>query len=158
MKILGVDPSSSCTGVALLDGGELVSTDAWHRPKTGSAPERLLFFFEWLSGWVIRNRPDLAAIEFLSVERNAQATRIVAQYQAAAAIACKRNGLIVVEGRVTSARKIALGNGSLAKKDAFLMIRKMYPDHDFGRFDGGGADKADALVMALAGPALAESS
>ena len=158
MRVLGVDPSSSCTGVALLDGGDLVGTDAWHRPKVGSAPERLLYFFEWLTGWVIRNEPDLAAIEFLSVERNAQATRVVSQYQGAAAIACKRQGLLVVEGRVTSARKIVFGDGSLAKKDAFLMVKRRYPGHDFGRFDQGGADRADALVMALAGIALAEAS
>ena len=158
MRVLGIDPSSSCTGVALLDGGDLLATDVWTRPSTGSAPERLLFFFEWMCGYVIRNKPDLAAIEFLSVERNAQATRAVAFYQSASAIACKRQGLVVIEGRVTSARKIVLGSGSLAKREAFDMVKKRYPDHDFGRFDLGGADRADALVMALAAGSLAERS
>lgn len=157
MRTVGIDPSSSCSGVALLDGDALVLTDAWKRPKSGSSPERLKLYFDWLTFWLLVNKPDVAAIEFLSVERNAQTTRVVSHYQAASAIACKRQGLIVVEGRVSSARKIALGNGGLAKKDAFIAVKGLFPDHDFGHFDKGGSDKADAVVMALAASTLAES-
>lgn len=98
----------------------------------------------------------MACIEFLSVERNAQTTRVVSHYQGASSIACKYQGLMVIEARVTSARKEVLGNGALAKDKVFTEIRKRYPDHDFGRFDNGGSDKTDALVLALAASALAE--
>lgn len=131
--------------------------DAWDRPKTGSAPARLDEYFTWLMQWISINKADLACVEFLSVERNAQTTRIVSHYQAASVIACKRKGLIVVEARVTSARKAVLGNGALAKQEVFHQIRKMYPSIPLGRFDHGGGDRADALVLALAGPSIAES-
>lgn len=128
----------------------------WDRPKNGSAPQRLDDYFTWLMSWLTFNKPDLACIEFLSVERNAQTTRVVSHYQAASVIACKRKGLVVVEARATSARKAVLGNGALSKQAAFDIIKKRYPEILLGRFDKGGGDKSDALILALAGPAIAE--
>lgn len=142
-----------------MDGEELLLTDAWRRPESGSAPERLAHYYSWLTFWLQVNGPEMASIEFLSVERNAQTTRVVSHYQAVSALACKRQGLVVVEGRVSSARKIALGKGNLAKKDAFDLVRQKFPDHDFGRWTKTGTpagDKADAVVMALAARTLAE--
>jgi Holliday junction resolvasome RuvABC endonuclease subunit len=156
MRILGVDPSSSCTGLALIDDNELLLTDTWKRPTNGSAPERLSIFYDWLHSWLRRQHPQLACVEFLSVERNAQSTSVVAHYQAISTLAAKRCGLIVIEARVTSARKAVLGDGSLSKRDVFDTMRRRYPDHDFGRFDQGGADKTDALCLALAAASLAE--
>jgi Holliday junction resolvasome RuvABC endonuclease subunit len=158
VKLVGVDPSSSCSGVAYMDRKGLLLTDTWKRPSSGSAPERLYQFHEWLIGWLRRvGVPDMAAVEFLSVERNAQSTRVVSHYQSAAVLACKRLGVVVVEGRVSTARKIALGSGALSKRDAFDAVKRLYPNHDFGRFDKGGSDRADAVVMALAARTLAET-
>jgi Holliday junction resolvasome RuvABC endonuclease subunit len=98
----------------------------------------------------------MACIEFLSVERNAQSTRVVSHYQAASVIACKLKGLVVVEARVTSARKAVLDNGALSKQEAFDEMKKRYPQIQFGRIDKGGGDRTDALVLALAGPSIAE--
>lgn len=157
MKIVGIDPSSTCCGLALMEDGRLLRTDAWKRPKKGSAPERLLDCFVYMVAWIIVNRPDMAAIEFLSVERNAKTTRVVSHYQATCTLACKQQGLIVIEGRVSSARAIALGNGGLSKENAYEEVRKRFPDHNFGR-DDARMDRTDATVLAMAGPALAERS
>jgi Holliday junction resolvasome RuvABC endonuclease subunit len=156
MKVVGIDPSSSCCGVALAVDGEPLLVDAWDRPKNGSAPARLTEYFVWLRSWVAINKPDMACIEFLSVERNAQSTRVVSHYQAASVIACKLKGLVVVEARVTSARKAVLDNGALSKQEAFDEMKKRYPQIQFGRIDKGGGDRTDALVLALAGPSIAE--
>ena len=155
MKIIGVDPSSSCSGVALLNNDKLISTKAWVKPKF-SAPERLVDYHKWLDSVVKLWNPDVACIEFLSVERNAQSTRVVAFYQAISALVCKQNNLTVVEGRVRSARKIVFGNGALSKKECFELVKKKYPDHIFGRFDASGADETDATVLALAWSGLVE--
>lgn len=157
MRICGIDPSSTCSGVALVKDGEPVLIDAWDRPKNGSAPARVTEYFLWLRTWVAMNKPDMACIEFLSVERNAQTTRVVSHYQCASVLACKLKGLVVIEARVTSARKAVLGDGSLSKDKVFAEMKRRYPQLDFGRFDRGGGDRADALVLALAGPAIAET-
>lgn len=156
MKIVGIDPSSSCTGVALVENKQLLLTDAWHKPKSGSAPDRLVDCFLWLQNWLSSNNPDVAVIEFLSVVRNAEATRIISHYQSICALACKLRGLLVIEARVTSARKVALGKGNLSKEDSYKMIKKMFPFEDWGNINNGGGDRGDATTLALAGLELAE--
>ena len=102
-------------------------------------------------------KPQMAVIEMLSVERNANAAKAVAYYQAISALACKNKDLVVVESRVTTARRIVLGNGSMSKEDAWEVMRKRYPGK-FSPKTRGGLDEMDALVMALAGPDVAERS
>ena len=157
MKIAGIDPSSSCCGVALTEDQKLLRTDAWHKPKTGSPPERLVDYFLWLQSWLAAYEPDVVVIEFLSVVRNAQATRVISHYQAVSALACKLRGIMVIEARVTSARKNALGKGNMSKEEAYKQIKNMFSSEDWGRINNGGADRADATVLALAGLTLAES-
>lgn len=156
MKIAGIDPSSSCTGVALVEDKSLLLTDAWHKPKTGSAPDRLVNYFLWIQNWLAVNEPDIVAIEFLSVVRNAEATRIISHYQAISALACKLRGILVIEARVTSARKAALGRGDMSKEESYKKIKEMYPLEEWGRINNGGADRADATVLALAALEIAE--
>ena len=158
MKVAGFDPSSSCFGVALVDGRDLVRTDVWKRPARGSAPERLFECYVWLTAWLIVWKPDIVSIEFLSVERGAKTTRVISHYQAAGSLAAKSVGIPVIEGQVRQARALVLGNGGMPKEEAFAAIKVMFPKHRFGQFEQGGGDKADAVVMALAGPALAERS
>lgn len=158
MRVLGIDPSSSCCGVAVVEDGNLLVVDAWHRPTHGSAPEKLWIYYSWLRSYVAISKIDMACVEYLSVERNALATRLVSHYQAASVLACKEYGIVVVEARVTSARKAALGAGNIPKDLCFDRIRKMFPNIDFGTKGktNGSMDKSDATVLALAGPTLAE--
>jgi Holliday junction resolvasome RuvABC endonuclease subunit len=158
VKVAGFDPSSACFGVALVDGTDLVQTDVWRRPTRGTAPERLFACYSWLIAWLLLWTPDIVSIEFLSVERGAKTTRVISHYQAAGSLAAKAVGLPVIEGRVGQARAQVLGNGGLSKEDAFAAVREMFPRHRFGAFDKGGGDRSDAVVMALAGPSLAERS
>jgi len=97
----------------------------------------------------------MAAIEMLSVERNANTAKVVAFYQSAAALCCKMHGLVVVEVRVSTARSIVLGNGGMSKDDAWEVMRKRYPGV-FSVKTSGGIDEMDAVVCGLAGPTAAE--
>lgn len=155
MQILGIDPSSSCTGLALVENDNLLHTDYW-MPHGGSSSAKLMEYFLWLQTWLNVFAPDIAIIEYLSVVRNAEATRIISHYQAISALACKLRGMMVIEARVTSARKTTLGKGNLSKKECFDIIKKKFPDHKFGRWEKPGADETDAVVLALGGISLAE--
>ena len=140
--------------------GDLILTDSWRRPKDGSAPARLWKCYEDVRTWIAAQNVDIVCVEFLSVERNAQTTRIVSHYQCACTLAAKSLGLVVVEAQVRTARRVVfgVGNGGRAKKEIFEMARKRFPDHSFGRFELDGGDKVDAAVLALAAPTLAERS
>lgn len=166
MRVLGVDPSSTICGMAVIEGGIwLHDTDIWRKDATKSGAWNLNNYFEWLAEHIRSlsasgHESDMACVEFLSVQQNAQTTRKVSHFQAASVLACKQEGLMVVEARPSSARKEALGAGwgNRSKEDVFDEVRRRFPDHTFRpkHKDKGGMDETDAVVLALAGPGLAE--
>lgn len=160
MKIFGIDPSSTLGGVALLEDKELLRTWTWEKTKSKSPAWNLNDYYEWLLR-VITNPfggviAPMACVEFLKVTRNAEATRKISHFQAASVIACKQAGIVVIEASVSQARKETLGNGGLSKEDAFVLVKKLYPDHKFKTVKRGGMDESDAIVLGVAGPGLAE--
>jgi Holliday junction resolvasome RuvABC endonuclease subunit len=156
MRILGIDPSSTTCGVAVVDiPGEILDVGHWNRNKRESHPTGFVDWFRWLESYIALWQPQMAAIEMLGVERNANTARAVAFYQSISACCCKLHGLVVVEVRTSSARSIVLGNGGLSKDDAWEIMRKKHPNL-FSPKKQGGEDEMDALVIAVAGPTAAE--
>lgn len=159
MKVIGIDPASGLTGVALLDGDRLVKTWVWEKEKSKSDAHNLMAYYDWLLE-VVKSPfgvvAPMACVEFLKVTQNAQTVRKLSHYQAVSVLACKHAGLVVIETAVSSARKEALGKGNLSKEESFALIKKRFPDHKFRRADKGGMDESDAIVLGLAGPGLAE--
>lgn len=157
MRIEGIDPSSSICGTALVIDGSLNSSSHWKKEKSVSDPDGLYKYFLWLNSRLIADYPDIAIVESLSVTRNAIAVRKISHYQAVSVLTCKLRGILVIEARVSSARKHALGNGNLSKEEAWAMMRVQHVNHSFNLAKSGGYDEMDAAVLALAGPAIAES-
>lgn len=156
MRVLGIDPSSSCCGLAWVEGTTLLHTTNWKPTKGKSGVWNLANYAEWLATEIRQSPAHLACVEFLSVMQNAQSTRLISHYQAVSGLVCKQANLVVIEGRVSSARKEALGRGNMSKEEAWQAVKKMYPDHKFANKTTGGMDETDATTLALAGPGLAE--
>jgi Holliday junction resolvasome RuvABC endonuclease subunit len=168
MLVVGIDPSSSCSGVAYVEHSwdkepEQIDTMIWTPEKHQSAPQRLVNYFDWLRNEALVERTrhylvpraQMGCVEFLSVTRNAATTRVVSHYQAASVLALKKLGITTIEARVSSARATALGRSG-SKEEAWDAVKRLYPDHVFHRKTKGGMDETDAVVLALAGPTLAE--
>jgi Holliday junction resolvasome RuvABC endonuclease subunit len=166
MRIIGIDPSSSISGTAVIDTpDEILEIDHWKRDKTKSHPEGFKSFHFYLADKIFKFRPQMAVIEFGAFRMggkqgdggkgNTQALQTVSFYQAVAALSCKLNGLVVIESRASTARKAALGNGALSKDAVWEIMRKQYPNI-FSAKTSGGTDECDALVLAKAGPTVAE--
>lgn len=159
MRIAGIDPSSTYCGLAIVDTPDtIVKVTHWTRDKKRSHPQGFVDYYQWLGSQLIFAKAQMAVIEFVSYtgpKSNAQGIQAVAFYQAISALCSKVQGLVVIESRATSARKAALGDGSLSKDKAWEIMRRRYPDL-FAPKTKGGADEMDALVLALAGPRLAE--
>lgn len=164
MRILGIDPSSTFCGLALYDtdAGER-TVGHWERDKKKSHPEGMKSYFYFLSRWIATTKPQMAVIEMSAYGRapggagkaNFQAAQAVSFYQGVSVLCCKIYGLIVIETRATSARKATLGNGALSKDQVWEIMRKKYPTK-FSPKTRGGLDECDALVLAEAGPTVAE--
>lgn len=162
MRVLGIDPSSTLTGFALVENEALLKTWVWEKSKSKSDAWNLQDYYDQLY-FKLRNQfgvgepiAPMACVEFLKVTKNAGTVRKLSHYQAASVLACKRGGLVVIEAAASSARKEALGKGNLSKEECFKRVKKRFPDHKFLRADKGGMDESDAIVLALAGPGLAE--
>lgn len=156
MRVLGIDPSSSITGNALIrhNGEErlLEHTNVWKKNPKWSAPRNLYDYYVWQCDEIKGCNPDLVSIESLSVVRSAKTTRVLSHYQAAAVLAAKTCRVTVVEMRVSSARLEALGRGNASKDEAHEMVKKLFPGHKFLAKSSGGYDETDAAVLGVAGP------
>lgn len=156
MRVFGIDPSSTVCGVALVDG-TFIRTWLWRKNDSQSQAWNLNNYFQWLQTLIANfDTVDVASIEFLSVSQNAITTRLISHFQAASALACKNSGLLVVEGRVSAARKAVIGKGNASKEETYGIIKEMFPDYQFESIKKGGGDQTDAVVMALAAPTLIE--
>ena len=156
MRVIGIDPSSSVCGVAVCDGEELLWTDIWKKTAHKSDAWNLYDYFRWLSAKLTESEAHMACVEFLRVDRNVQAVRMISHYQAVSALASKMSGMVVIEAHVKTARKEALGRGDYSKDQAWDIVKKRFSDHTFHAKNSGGTDEADAIVLALAGPGIAE--
>lgn len=157
MRIGGYDPASQLSGHAVVENGVPVEIDIWQPHKKTDKPiHRLTQFESWFDFWLAGARIDMLAIEVIKVSNNHDTTRSLSRHEAVAILAAKRAGIIVLEHAVSSARKIVFGNGAIKKEAAFEEMKRMYPDLPWRPKTRGGMDQTDAVVMALAGPALAE--
>ena len=155
MKVLGVDPSSSSGGHALVEGDALLDWGVWKPPKKLTDVARMFSYYTWLNSWVglRRSQIDMAVVEELAVVRGAKVARVLAHFEAIACVVCKKHGLMVVRVKAGVARNLVLGmNPNSPKEDVLVEVRKQYPDLKFPPKNQGGEDVADAFVQAKAGP------
>lgn len=163
MRVLGVDPSSSSSGHALVEGDEMIAHGVW-KPSASEekvkGATRMYSYYTWLHTWIGMRRDmiDMAVVEELGVMRGAKTARVLAHFEAIACVVCKRHDLIVVRVKAGVARNLVLGMNPNSKKEEVLVeVRKQYPNLKFPPKNQGGEDVADAFVMAKAGPAAADS-
>lgn len=158
MRVAGVDPSSSSAGFALVVDGRILVTDVWRPEKHRSPQLCLLDYFQYIYEELYEHTPDLLVIEIIAFTTSMTTTRILSRYEAMAILAAKQLGITVKEHRVSEARAIVFGNGSIKKRDAYNRMVAEHSYHKFGKPNKaeGGEDEADAAAMALAGPGLVE--
>lgn len=167
MHVLGIDPSSSCTGLAVVDvdSEELVAHAYWQpskrvkklaaKQKDGSPKNdipRLAAYYSWLNSWMKFHKGlfDEVAVEDLGVTRGAGVARVLAHFQAASCLASHRNGLPVSQTKAGVARNILFGCPiTVSKERAHALLHEHYDSVDF---PGGPAalDIADAFVLGAA--------
>lgn len=119
--------------------------------------DRLVAWADCVRSLLAFYNPDLVVVEECAPHRNPQTFRALVRFEAVASYeARRRGGVVLILHRVSEARSIVLGDGRMAKEDAFREAKRRYPDLDWLPINRGGDDQSDALVMGLAGPRLAE--
>lgn len=158
MRVVGLDPSTKYGGLASVVDGEINAVNCW-KPSSDklSEPARLLEYRRWLKFKLKILKPDVVAIEKLAVFQNKKVIRALSHFEAVAIVtSAEIRNTIVISIQVTTARGNVFGKGNLSKDDAWVAIKKKFPDVDFGHKTTGGLDKADAAVVGLAAPKFIE--
>ena len=150
---MGVDASSSSTGVTVLDNGTLVESAIWTpRNKKALASDRLFEYAQWFGEKLHTHRPDLVAVSSTSFSRNANTTRVIARYEGVTIFKARMYSCDVVEVRDSTARKAVLSRGNLSKQQAYEEVLLLEPNYPWLPFKQGGNDQTDSWVLAKAGP------
>lgn len=145
VKILGLDPSSTATGWALIspEGPALLEAGTFHLKKK-SLDDRLIEFRSLLTDLLKKLDPDVVAAESPFIGRlKGNAASALYQIRAVIVLTCMDLGIPLVFYTPKEARKIVLGQGSLRKEAVSRAMRS--------RFGDIGDDHAcDAACVALA--------
>lgn len=147
-KILGIDPGSRATGIALLeesDGSYVASLcDVIRTDSIEDHTDRLQRIFEQISGVIKEFRPTSCAVETPVYGVDPLAMLKLGRAQAAAILAATNEGLLIREYYPKAVKKAITGNGNASKQQVAFMLRKMIrmPEEDISM------DASDALAVA----------
>lgn len=141
ITILGVDPSSTCTGLAKKKGNKYVYKDIWKRNDKKNLSWNLVSYGEFLESLF---PAQVVVIEDLSVPLNLDTVKKISYFQGLTIYIAEKWGAEVVLLRPSTARKAALGKGNLNKQEVYDKISEQ---HELLPFKKGGGDQSDAIVL-----------
>lgn len=154
MRIIGLDPSLTCTGWGVIEAqGNRLTHIANGQIKTDAkAPlaARLLEIDQALASVIAEHRPQTGAVEEVFVNQNGQSTLKLGQARGVCLLALVRAGLPVAEYATRLVKQAVVGTGGADKTQVQAMLKVLLPGASVA-----GADAADALAVAIAHAHLA---
>lgn len=162
MKVLGVDPSSSITGLAVAIDDAPVWSDVFRADPKALVHANLHAYLQHLDRlWAAHGRFDLVIVEKVSVTYNLNTVRKIAYFEAISMLKAVAEGADVRQVQATKARRLVLGKGTLSKEACYDLLMSgalrrsgWFWERPKNSKNAGGMDESDAIVLALAGSAL----
>jgi crossover junction endodeoxyribonuclease RuvC len=143
MRILGLDPGSRRTGVGVIEGERVIHATTLNLGG-GAMPERLGLILSGVGELIAAFDPQVAAVETVFVNKNAQSAIKLGQARGAAICAAVGAGLEVHEYAPRAVKQAIVGRGGAGKEQVQHMIRALL------KVDASlGEDAVDALAVAL---------
>lgn len=149
MRIVGIDPGSVVTGIAVIEyDGLRLKTLYYGVIKLNSKlplTSRLKKIYDGCSEIFVKYRPEVAAIETNFYGKNIQSTLKLGQAKGVAVIAAINNNVEVVEYSPREIKKSVTGNGGSNKEQVQLFVKKILSFKSKPIL----SDASDALATAL---------
>lgn len=146
MRVLGIDPGSTCTGYGVLedDGGDprMIASGVIRTPR-GSLSVRLNKIFDGLEEIISAHRPDAVAVEEVFHARNPKSALVLGHARGVALLAAGRAGVSVHEYSTRKVKQTVTGHGNADKRQVHSILEAQLgelPDQ---------LDASDALAVAL---------
>lgn len=149
MRIIGIDPGTTITGIGILDHKKSHSSLIYHASivlnKKDSLPDRLKIIYDKILDYITKFRPDEFAIETAFYGKNIQSTLKLGQARGVAIIAALNSNLKVSEYSPREIKKSVTGNGASSKEQVQYMIRTILSLKN----ETMPVDSSDAIAIAL---------
>jgi crossover junction endodeoxyribonuclease RuvC len=152
MRIIGVDPGLSTTGIGLVEaasGKDPVAVE-WLTITTETAlplPQRLTELARDLKTFVAETEPTLAVVERVFFATNRRTAIDTAQARGAILVVLEEYGIPVIEVAPLELKMAITGDGKADKKQVQSMVMRTLKLKECP----SPADAADALALALVG-------
>jgi crossover junction endodeoxyribonuclease RuvC len=149
MRILGIDPGTRTVGYGVIevDGNSVKAID--YGVIDASAAEgyarRFAFIHAELSRVIMRNHPDVAAIEEVFASKAMKRSIEIGEGRGVAILTSALAGLPVESYSVKTVKKSVVGNGSAQKDQVQKMVKLLLGLTEVPKPD----DAADALAIAI---------
>ena len=149
VRVVGIDTSLRCTGLAVVDAVgarfEFVDCRPVPNPARRTLPECLLNIADTLGAYLEEFRPDEVAMEGIFFCKNARTSLILGHARGVVVETCARRGLPMHEYPPARVKRAVTGSGSATKDQMQRMMQRV-----FGLPELPQEDSADALAIALA--------
>lgn len=147
-RVLGVDTSLRCTGVAVVEAVGSRMT-AVHYGTLRNPPARplsacLLALQDGLADAVAAHQPEVVAIEGVFFARNVRTTRVLGEARGAVIVQCARLALPVFEYEPRRVKQAVVGRGGAEKCQVQRMVTTL-----LHLPEAPPEDAADALAIAI---------
>ncbi len=148
MRILGIDPGLTKTGVGIIEVKNntlsFVASETIYSSPSDPLATRLQHFHQELVRIIKTHQPDEAAIEETFVNMNPVSSLKLGQARGALILTLGLCGLKVAEYASTAVKKAVVGVGRAEKNQIQMMVKILLPKADFKT-----EDEADALAVAI---------
>lgn len=150
VRVMGVDTSLRCTGLAILDCAKGSQTPVLvdMRPIPCAAklslPECLVKIADTVNAYLDEFVPDEVAMEGIFFCKNARTSLILGHARGVVVAACARRNLPIFEYPPSRVKRALAGTGSATKFQMQTMVQ-----HMFGLDELPQEDSADAVAMAV---------
>ncbi len=148
MKIIGIDPGLTKTGVGIIEVKNnilsFVASETIYSKPTEPFAARLHHFHDSLVKIIKIHQPDEAAIEETFLNTNPTSSLKLGHARGALILSLSLCGLKVAEYSTTAVKKAVVGVGRAEKEQVQMMIKILLPKATFKT-----EDEADALAVAI---------
>ena len=125
MKILGIDPGLSQTGIAILSEKNDDTKLSWEILKHKICDDRLHKYFKSLSKLIKREKPDQIVIESIFRGPNIQTLIKIAEIRGVYLLLSQMEGLPIREFSPREIKQSVTGSGASSKEQVRYMVKKI---------------------------------
>ena len=148
MKVLGIDPGLTATGIGVIEqNGNTITPLQWGviRSGKGELAVRLKKIYQAVVEITTQHRPDLVGVEDIFTAQNPRSALLLGHARGVIFIAGSAGGSPVLEYPARSVKLSVVGRGSATKEQVRYMVGKLL-SIDSSKI---ALDASDALAIAL---------